>query len=288
LEDCDAAARALEAARLTDEQLAAVDAIRESCLAKQTLGVRSALEQIDREDAIADWLAKQGLDVGNAQILADTEVTFEALNSLVAVVPGPSLNAVLRWAAAGCALRSLASEIQGASMRISSLVAAVKGFTHMDQAMVADLVDLGPGLSNTITVLTSKAKEKSAAVTVDLEESLPKVYGFGGELNQIWGNLIDNALDVVPDGGRVEVSARSEGQRVVVRIIDNGTGIPEDVRSRIFDPFFTTKPMGQGTGLGLDIVRRLVRHNDGVIEFESKPGRTEFRVSLPAAKAEAC
>jgi signal transduction histidine kinase len=283
LEDCDSAARALEAARLTDDQLSAVDAIRESCLSKKTVGVRSALEQIDREDAIADWLAKRGLDAGNAQILADTEVTIEALNSLVAIVPGPSLNAVLRWAAAGCALRSLASEIQGASMRISSLVAAVKGFTHMDQAMVADPVDLGPGLSNTVTVLTSKAKEKSAAVTVDVEEGLPKVFGFAGELNQIWGNLIDNALDAVSDGGRVEVRANREGQRVVVRIVDNGTGIPEDIRTRIFEPFFTTKPMGQGTGLGLDIVRRLVRHNDGTIEVESKPGRTEFYVSLPIA-----
>ena len=109
--------------------------------------------------------------------------------------------------------------------------------------------------------------------------------GFAGELNQIWGNLIDNALDAVAEGGRVEVTAKHEGKHVVVQVIDDGPGIPAAVRERIFEPFFTTKPMGHGTGLGLDIVRRLVRHNDGTIEVESQPGRTEFRVTLPIAEA---
>ncbi len=107
--------------------------------------------------------------------------------------------------------------------------------------------------------------------------------GFAGELNQIWANLIDNALDAIPDAGRVEVTANREQRQVVVRVTDNGTGIPAPIRERIFDPFFTTKPMGQGTGLGLDIVRRLVRHNDGEISVESQPGHTQFRVALPLA-----
>ena len=110
--------------------------------------------------------------------------------------------------------------------------------------------------------------------------------GFVGELNQIWANLIDNALDAVPDGGRVEVTATRERQRVVVRVVDNGAGIPAEVRAHLFEPFFTTKPVGKGTGLGLDIVRRLVSHNDAEIEVESRPGRTEFRVSLPLADTE--
>jgi signal transduction histidine kinase len=109
------------------------------------------------------------------------------------------------------------------------------------------------------------------------------VHGFVGELNQIWGNLIDNALDATPDRGRVDVTAKEEMGRVIVRIIDNGTGIPADVLTRMFDPFFTTKPVGQGTGLGLDIVRRLLNHNAAEIDVESVPGRTEFRVSLPIA-----
>ena len=169
-------------------------------------------------------------------------------------------------------------------MRISGLVTAIKGFTNMDQAMVAQSVDLATSLGNTVTVLNAKARDKSVDVSVELQGELPHVRGYAGELSQIWGNLIDNALDAVHSGGRVEVFARREDQHAVVRIIDNGPGIPAQDLARIFDPFFTTKPMGQGTGLGLDIVRRLVRHNDGAIDVESKKGHTEFRVTLPIAE----
>jgi signal transduction histidine kinase len=284
LEDSENAARTLKGARLTDEQLAAVDAIRASCMAKRSAKIRSPLEQIDREDAIAEWLAEHRLDGSIAPVLAETEATLDDLNVLARTVPGPALNPVLRWTAAGCAVRSLASEIQGCSTRISSLVIAIKGFTHMDQGIAADLLDPGRGLADAVTVLHSKATQKSISVTLDVEEGLPRVNGYAAELNQIWGILIDNALDAAPENGQVTVSVRGEGGRVVVRIVDNGVGIPMEIQSRIFDPFFTTKAMGQGTGLGLDIARRLVQHNDGAIEFVSKAGRTEFRVSLPAAK----
>ena len=153
----------------------------------------------------------------------------------------------------------------------------------MDQATVAEAVDLTPSLGDTVAVLKAKARSKSVAVIVSVEPDL--VLGFAGELNQIWANLIDNALDAVPANGRVEVSANRERQRVVVRVVDDGPGIPAEIRERLFEPFFTTKPVGKGTGLGLDIVRRLVSHNDGEIEFETAPGRTEFRVSLPLAQA---
>ena len=210
-------------------------------------------------------------------------MTIEALDRLAAAVDGPALDAVLRWAAAGCSVRELASEIQDAAMRISGLVQAIKGFTHMDQATVAEPVDLAFNLGNTVTILRSKARAKSVAVTIDVEPGLPPVRGFVGELNQIWANLIDNALDAVGEGGSVAVSARRQRQRVTVSIVDNGPGIPPDVRARMFDPFFTTKPVGKGTGLGLDIVRRLLTHNDAEIEVESVPGRTEFCVALPLA-----
>ena len=284
LEDAERAARALGAFGLTDPQLAAVDAVRESCLATRVQDVRSPIEEAEREDAIADWLADHGLDVATAEALAETDVTFEALDLLAGAVDGPALNAVVRWAAAACSVQTLASEIQEAALRISGLVTAIKGFTHMDQAIVAEPADLTLSLGNTVAVLKSKARAKSVAVVVDVEPGLPRVRGFVGELNQIWANLIDNALDAVPDSGRVEVLANREHQRVVVRIVDNGPGIPAQIRERIFDPFFTTKPVGHGTGLGLDIVRRLVRHNDGEIAVESQPGRTEFRVALPLAE----
>lgn len=283
LADAEAATRALGVARLSDSQLAAVEQVREACTSTQSEGIRSPIEEAEREEAIADWLSDHGLDQSLSEALAETKVTVEALEQLASVVTGAALNAVLRSAAAGCLVRSLASEIQDAAMRISGLVLAIKGFTHMDQAMVVAPVDLAHGLSDTVAVLGAKARAKSIRVTIDAAPGLPKVSGFAGELNQIWANLIDNALDAVAESGRVEVIANKENNHAVVQIVDNGSGIPAQVRERIFDPFFTTKPMGQGTGLGLDIVRRLVRHNEGQIEVESYPGRTEFRVILPLA-----
>jgi signal transduction histidine kinase len=286
LEEAEQAARTLGATRLSEAQLAAVDALRTSCLATPVQGIRSPLQQADREEAIADWLDHHGLDMGLAESLAETAVTTHALERVAGAIDGSALHAALRSAAAGCAVRSIAAEIQEASMRISGLVIAIKGYTHMDQAVVAESMDLLPGLRNTVAVLRSKARDKSAAVSIEAEPDLPRVRGFAGELNQIWGNLIDNALDAIPDAGRIEIRANRDHDHVVVRIVDNGGGIPESIRQRIYDPFFTTKPMGHGTGMGLEIVRRLVLHNDGEITFESQPGRTEFRIALPIAQGD--
>jgi signal transduction histidine kinase len=286
LEDVEQAARGLGASKLTEPQLAAIDAVRTSCLSRRTGGVLSPIQQAEREEAIADWLADHGVGAAIAGPLAETAVTLDALDFIAGAVSGPPLDAVLRWVAAECSVRGLASEIQEAAMRISGLVTAIKGFTHMDQASTAEPVDLTLSLSNTVAVLTSKARAKSVAVAVNVEPGLPRVRGFAGELNQIWANLIDNALDAVPDSGQVEVIASRDRQRVVVRVVDYGSGIPAEIRDRLFEPFFTTKPVGKGTGLGLDIVRRLVNHNDAEIDFETRPGRTEFRVSLPLAEIE--
>jgi signal transduction histidine kinase len=285
LDEAEKATRALGAARLTDAQLAAVDAMRASCLAARVPGVLSALQQAEREDLIADWLADHGVDPDIAGPLADSSVTVDALDRVAAAVGGPPLAAVLRWAAAGCAVRGIAADIQEAATRIAGLVSAIKGFTHMDQATIAEAVDIGSGLGNTVAVLNAKARARSIAVGVVVPPNLPRALGFAGELNQIWANLIDNALDAAPEGGRVEITAACEHQRIVVRVVDNGPGIPDADRGRLFEPFFTTKPVGKGTGLGLDIVRRLISHNDADIEVDSVPGRTEFRVTLPIAVA---
>jgi signal transduction histidine kinase len=284
LEDCERATRTLGTLQLGEAQLTLVESVRETCVARQELGVRSPIQQAEREEAIEDWLAERDLDISIAEALADTAITVEALDALAQVIQPAALNAVLRWSASGCAVRSLASEIQDAAMRISGLVIAIKGFTHMDQAVVAGPVDLVQGLTYTVAVLRAKARAKLATVVVEAEPGLPFARGYAGELNQIWANLIDNALDAIPDSGSVEVRASHEGTRVVVRVTDNGAGIPGQIRERIFDPFFTTKGTGQGTGLGLDIVRRLVRHNDGEISVESQPGRTQFRVALPVGE----
>ena len=283
LEESERSARALGAAGLDAERLAAVDALRACCLGSPSQGVLSPLEQARREEDLTDWLVQHGVDDVVAVPLAETHVTIAALDRLAAAVDPPSLDVIVRWAAAGCSVHQLASDILNAATRISALVAAVKGFTHMDQAMVAEPVDLRTSIGNTVTVLNSKAKEKSASITVSLPKDLPRARGFVGELNQIWSNLIDNALDAIPKGGRVEVAAERSQRGVVVRVIDNGPGIPAEIRDRLFEPFFTTKPVGQGTGLGLDIVQKLLKHNDADIDVESTPGRTEFRVTLPIA-----
>ena len=280
LNDSEAATRVIGAARLSDAQLAAVDAFRNVCL-EPVRGVRSPIEHAEREEAIADWLAAHGVDSAASEPLAETAVTIDALEEIGRAVSGSCLQAVVQWTSAGCSVRRLASEIQDAATRISGLVVAIKGFTHMDQASVAEPVDLTQGLDNTVAVLKSKARSKSASLVVNIEANLPRVRGFAGELNQIWVNLIDNALDAIPQGGRIEILANRDRHHVVVRIVDNGPGIPDQIRDRIFDPFFTTKAMGLGTGLGLDIVRRLIRHNDAEIAVDSQPGRTEFRVRLP-------
>jgi signal transduction histidine kinase len=283
LEDADSAARALGASRLSEEQLAAVDGLRTACVVVRVPGVRSPIEQAEREEAIADWLGDHGIDVELSDTLAETTVTIEALDHVASLVNGPALDAAVRAAAAGCSVRSLAADIHEASMRIAGLVLAIKGFTHMDQAAAPEEVDLASSLANTVTVLRAKARAKSATVRIDVEPDLPRVRGFLGELNQIWANLIDNALDAIPDSGRVDVTAKRQDQRVCVRVIDDGPGIPPEIRQRIFDPFFTTKPVGHGTGLGLDIVLRLVSHNEGELSVDTVPGRTEFRVALPIA-----
>jgi len=231
-----------------------------------------------------DWLEAHGADPVEGGALAESSVTLEVLDELAAVLDERTLDTAMHWLGTGCSTRSLVTQIESAAARVHSIVAAVKGFTYMD-GHVPQPVDIGRGLSDTLTVLQSKAKGKSASVAIDIERGLLPVQGYGGELNQVWLNLLDNALDAIPQEGHVQVTARLENASVVVRVVDDGPGIPADIRARIFDPFFTTKPAGHGTGLGLDIARRLVRNNGGAIDVESRAGRTEFRVTLPLAAA---
>lgn len=284
LKEVEEATLALGSSSLTTEELKAINDMR-ACFRNCTIGVLSPLQHAEREDELSDWLYAHGVDVAIADTLANTAITTEALDQMAAIVSGSTLDAVLRWQAAVRSAREITGEIQEAAMRVSGIVTAIKGFTHMDQATAAGPVDLESSLSNTVTVLRSKARMKSVSVAINLEPGLPRVLGFVGELNQIWANLLDNALDAAPESGEVQVSAKRERQRVIVTVRDNGPGIPAEVLNRIFDPFYTTKPVGKGTGLGLDIVRRLVAHNDAEIEVQSVPGNTEFRVCLPVADA---
>jgi len=277
----DKAARAFAAAGLSDRQLAAVEKLRGACTSRPTEAVLSPIEQSDREDAILDWLADHGVSGAPGQALAETPLTLEDLSGLAAELSGEALEAALRWMAADCNTTALATDIERAATRISELVGAIKRFTHMDNLAGPEQVDVEPGLRDTIRVVAAKAKSKGASITMEVDPDLPPVHANGGELNQIWLNLIDNALDAIAESGRIEIRAGKEVDRVIVRVIDDGPGIPKDVLPRIFDPFVTTKPPGQGTGLGLDIARRLARSYRGDVTVRSVPGRTEFIVSLP-------
>ena len=156
----------------------------------------------------------------------------------------------------------------------------------MDHLDFGEPVDVEAGLRDTLRVLASKAKAKDAAISLDAQAGLPSVKATGSELNQVWLNVIDNALDAIAAGGRVDVIATLELGRVMVRVVDDGPGIPGSALPKIFDPFFTTKPPGQGTGLDLDIAQRLLRRYHGDVDVDSRPDRTEFRVSLPAEAPE--
>ena len=285
IRDAEEAARRLAAARLSDAQLAAIDAVRASCTlpAQRTSGAFSPLALADREEALARWFAAHRVDEAPAAALADTNVTVAELDRLAGSVTGGALEAALQWLAAGCLVRSLSAEIEAAAARISVLVAAVKGFSYMDHAPTPEPVDIRVGIADTLTVLGAKVRAKSVEVSVDIPTDLPRVHGVGVELNQVWMNLLDNAIDAVAVGGHIAVSAAPELQCVTVRVMDNGPGIPPEIVGRIFDPFFTTKPVGKGAGLGLDIVRRLLQRHSAEVAVESKPGRTEFQVRLPAA-----
>lgn len=278
------AAWKLAEANLSDSQFASIEMTRAMCVSSQGSTGLSAMARADREEAISDWLAEHDADEDSASALADTAVTIDALDALAENVSGTALDATLQWVAACCTVRSLSSEIETAATRIYDLVGAVKGFSYMDHAPTPEPVDIRRGIAETFTMLGAKTRAKSAQISMDFADDLSRAHAVGAELNQVWMNLIDNALDVIDVGGHVTVTASNEANSVVVRIIDDGPGIPPEIQGRIFDPFFTTKGVGKGTGLGLDVVRRLLQRHDGGISVESVPGRTEFQVWLPAER----
>ena len=276
--------KALEAAQLNDEQRYRIESLRNPAVS--ATDKLSPLARADREEEIAEWLSEHGIDAAIAPGLADARLTMSSIISLAAVMPRELLGTALRSIAAWHASRALTDEIRRATARIDELVSSVKRFTWMDRPTLAAPANLAQSLTDTVSVLGAKARQKRVTVTLDLEPDLPLVPAYGGELSQVWANMLENALDAVHEGGHVVLAAqRAHGGTVLVSVTDDGPGIPDEIKPKIFDPFFTTKAVGEGTGLGLDIARRIVRRHNGSIDVESKPGRTEFRVVLPAVSA---
>jgi signal transduction histidine kinase len=281
--ELEATTLALGAARLSPEQIAAVTRVRTLCDRARADANLSPLDRADREEAVTDWLANHGVRGETAAALADSGVDVECLDSLAAAIDAETMAYALHSIGASHRARRLTTDIETAASRVHDLVAAIKGFTYMDQRGATTRVSIRKGLSDTLTVLGAKARSRSLQIGVDVDEALPEVEGLGGELNQVWANLIDNAIDAAPESGHIEVHAAERDGTIVVSVTDNGPGIPPERIDKVFEPFFTTKPQGQGTGLGLEIVRRVVEEHRGKIEVDSQPGRTQFRVILPRA-----
>ncbi len=245
----------------------------------------SLMEREEKLDELLDWLEEQEVEEPDdiAETFVDYGMSTGELNLIAGTVGQHALPAVLWWLESTLSLERLVEEIQEASNRISTLVSSVKEYSHMDRSTAFEPVALSKGLRTTLRMLKHKLREKGVAVHTDWPESLPKVNGYAGELNQVWTNLISNAVDALPEeGGQLRITAQSDRDSVFVSVEDNGSGIPEDIQGRIFEPFFTTKPMDQGTGMGLDIVKKIVERHQGSISVESEPGRTVFRLRFPA------
>ncbi|MCC8407420.1 GHKL domain-containing protein [Mucilaginibacter sp. UR6-1] len=246
--------------------------------------VLSMLEKSAKEDEIMDWLEDHEVNSYEmAETLVDVGFTVADLDKLRDQVAVDCVSPVLVWINNTLMTDKLVTDIEEASRRISELVTSVKNFTHMDMAADKQPVDIKEGIISTLKMMIYKIKKNNIHLEKSFADDLPKINARPGDLNQVWTNLIDNALDAMEsnNGNVLKISTRRDGAFLQVKITDSGPGIPEEIRSRIFDPFFTTKAMGKGTGMGLDVVNRIIQQHNGTVKVKSKPGETEFEVCLP-------
>ncbi len=278
--------RFVEAGLERDEAERLVALHREAVARAESLTTLDALDAADAEDELGERLDQLGVDTAweLTEPLAAAGID-RAWIDRVAAVAGAATDAAVQWIAATLTARSLALELQQSTQQMSKLVAAVKSYSYMDRGDLVE-IDLHEGLETTLTVLGHKLKHTSIKVVRAYDRSLPKLTVRGSELNQVWTNLIDNAIDALGETGTITITTEHDDSCARVDISDDGPGIPADIRERVFDSFFTTKDIGDGTGLGLATARRIVvdRH-DGSLTLESQPGCTTFRVSLPLSAA---
>jgi signal transduction histidine kinase len=251
------------------------------------VAVDDPLERSDREEAVCSWLEGQGIEDAwdLAPGLAACGWDVAALHAWCSGFETAQVPAILRWLTMGYHVHNLLDEIHGSTERISEIVRAVKNYSVMDQAPLLE-IDVHDGLESTLVILKHKLKQ-GITVRRDYDRTLPRIDAYAGELNQLWTNLMDNAIDAMQGNGELRLRTYMDDGQVAVEIGDNGPGIPAHVLPRIFEPFFTTKGPGQGTGLGLHVSHGIVQKHRGKIEVHSEPGDTRFKVSLPLSRGEA-
>ena len=242
-------------------------------------------ERTKLEDTLLRWLEENNVaspdDIANSFV--DFNLSVDKLEEFKSNVPFEYLSTVFLWLSNLMITERMVEDIQESSRRIAELVMSVKTFTHMDRGADKQYADIHVGIGNTLTMLGYKLRKSNVALVEDFDKTLPPVKALIGELNQVWTNLIDNALDAMEANCKGILTIKTERDRdfVQVTITDNGPGIADDIKSRIFDPFFTTKEMGKGTGMGLEVVQRIVHQHNGSIKVKSKPGQTDFVICFP-------
>lgn len=247
------------------------------------------LEKADLEDDLYDWFSDCNLEdkYDLVPLLVEYQFTTKDLLYVKSLLREEDFNPVLKWIVQNMTTHKTVMDIKEASSRIGTLIQSVKTYSYMDQSLDFQLLDLHTGLQSTLNVLNHKISKVGHEIIVDFDKNLPKIKGLPGELNQVWTNLIDNAIDALPkEGGKLEIQTKATEHFANIFIKDNGHGIPEEYLNRIFEPFFTTKEIGKGTGLGLDMANKIVEQHNGRIKVTSQPGETIFDVCLPVNNLE--
>jgi signal transduction histidine kinase len=270
-----------QSALTADQREAIVHFERQAVQRTQAPILLDALAQSEQEEEISSWLEENGVQEGwkLASVLVETGLDISWLQTFQQKFGEDGFNNALMRIVSQVLAKKLTKEIEASTGRISDLVRAIKEYSYMDQAPIQE-IDIHHGIENTLVMLQYKLKHGIQIERI-YNANLPTVCAYGGELNQVWTNVIDNATDAMKDGGTLTIRTSQDGDWVIVNISDTGTGIPKELHHKIFEPFFTTKKMGEGTGLGLDTVWRIVRKHHGDVRVHSKPGDTRFEIRLP-------
>ncbi|AGC77359.1 histidine kinase/DNA gyrase B/HSP90-like ATPase [Nonlabens dokdonensis] len=270
--------------RLTEEQVDPVNETIFSRLESRPENKLSLMERTEQEDDLADWLEEKGVEDGYelAETLVDYCMGIETMEEVYDIIGERDFAGVAAWISNVLTTEKMVNEIEEASQRIEELVTSVKGYTHMDRAPEKTPADVHKGLDNTLIMLKHKLKKNSVEVIKDYCEDCPQPSLYVSEINQVWTNLIDNAIDAMENGGELTIRTYYD-KDIFIEIKDTGHGIPEELIDQIFDPFFTTKAIGKGTGMGLEVSQRIIDQHNGRIQVSSSKDGTTFEICLPIA-----